>query len=243
MIKTFKKPLTFLMAFCMLFCFIGSFGNVTVNAATDRVSMYSREVYFAKYGFAQSYIYIQTKDNASNQQVYVHYNYIDGQDWQDAQATHFTTLPDGSKIWKASITSYNTKYAIKYVADGQTFWDNNNGNDYTNEIIGSAPITVKRWGGVSYNGECEINAVLKNYGYEKNVQVRYTENNWATYTDVPLSYNSTNTDGTENWLTKLTLEKSDTSGFQYCVYYQVNGQTYWANNFGQNYDSSYYIYH
>lgn len=83
---------------------------------------------------------------------------------------------------------------------------------------------------------------MKNYAYEKNVQVRYTQDNWATYTDVPLSYNSTNSDGSELWTVNLNLDDRGTSNFQYCVYYQVNGQTYWANNFGQNYDATYYMY-
>ncbi len=231
-----------LLVFSMLFCIVGTLGSVNANAATDRVSMYSREIYFVKYGYVISHIYIQTKDNASNQQVFVHYNYMDGEDWKDSHATYVTTLSDGSKIWKASITSFNTEYAIKYIADGQTYWDNNNGNNYTSEKIGAAPITANR-GNYPDFSRYAINATLRNYAYQKNVQVRYTEDNWATYTDVPLSYDSTNTDGTEEWSTTLSLDSSKADSFEYCIYYQVNGQTYWANNFGQNYDRWHYVNH
>ncbi len=235
--KTLKKLLSFLLALSMLFCFMGAMGSVSASAATDRVSMYLSDTEFSKYGITGRYVYIQTKDNASNQQVYVHYQYLEDQEWKDVQADYFTTLPDGSKIWRAYFQSIQTKYAIKYVADGQTFWDNNNGNDYTYEYLGVAPITVTRTG-ATYNGYA-IRAVVQNYAYEKNVVVRYTEDNWATYHDVPLSYEIQDEYGTEFWETTVPVNTSNLSGFEYCVYYQVNGQTYWANNFGQNYNSSY----
>lgn len=237
-----KKSLSVVLALSMLMSFFVLFANVKVNAATDRVSMYSTGIYFSKYGMTTREIYVQTKDNASDQHVYIHYNFMDGQDWEDEEATYVTTLSDGSKIWRAYVRSYNLKYAIKYVADGQTFWDNNNGQNYTHEEIGTAPITVRRGSYPYFNNTYNIEVLLKNYAYEKNVQVRYTQDNWATYSDVPLSYNSTNSDGSELWTVNLNLDDRGTSNFQYCVYYQVNGQTYWANNFGQNYDATYYMY-
>lgn len=235
MIKTtaFKKTLTFLLALSMLFCCAGTFGNVQASAATDKVSMYYFEPYFRSYG---AYVYIQTKDNASNQQVYVHYNDANTfGGWKDAEAEYITTLADGSKIWKAYTFSYDLEYAIKYVADGQTYWDNNNGNNYHKEILGTAPIKVNR----RYSGD--FNVTLQNYAYQKNVQIRYTEDNWKTYKDVPLSYQSTNSDGTENWSVDLKLDNNMTDEFHYCAYYQVNNQTYWENNLGENYDRNYYI--
>lgn len=230
-----KKSLTLLLAFSMTLCIFASFGNAKVSAATDRVSMYYANPYFVKYGMTTQEIYVQTKDNTSNQQVIIHYNYMDGKDWMDQEAECVTTLSDGSKIWMARIISYNLKYAIKYVADGEVFWDNNNGNDYTREKIGTAPITVVSQfpqGNYSYN----VSVLLQNYAYEKNVQLRYTEDNWNSYTDVPLHYDEANDSTTEWWSVDINLDSSKTSDFEYCVYYQVNGQTYWANNFGKNYD-------
>lgn len=237
----FKRALALVMTLSMLLCILGSFSILKASAITDNVSLYSSEVYFSKYGMSRRYIYVQTNDNASNQHVYVHYKYLEGQDWQDEEATYFTTLPDGSKIWKADIGSYSTEYAIKYVADGVTYWDNNNGNNYTHEKIGTAPITANR-SYSSYYGSFYINATLQNYAYDKVVKVRYTEDNWATYTDVPLKYSLTNSDGTEDWTTTLTLDSDKTDSFQYCIYYEVNNQTYWANNFGENYGYNYRVY-
>lgn len=238
-----KKSLSVFLTLSILVSFFGLFANIKVNAATDRVSMYSAGISFSKYGMTTREIYVQTNDSASDQHVYIHYNYMDGQDWLDREATYVTTLSDGTKIWKATVSSYNIQYAIKYVADGQVFWDNNNGQDYTREEIGTAPITVRRgvYPYTSYNNTYSIEVLLKNYAYEKNVQVRYTQDNWATYSDASLSYDSTNSDGTELWNVQLNLDDRGTSDFQYCIYYQVNGQTYWANNFGQNYDLQYYV--
>ena len=109
---------------------MGLFANVNVNASTDRVSMYSTGNVFSKYGITTREIYIKTTDNASDQHVYVRYEFLNGQEWQDEEATYVTTLDDGSKIWRASFNSYSAKYVIKYVADGQTYWANNFGQNY-----------------------------------------------------------------------------------------------------------------
>ena len=141
-----KKSVSLALAFTMLLSLFCIMSKTNVGAVTDRVSMYSSDVTFVKYGKVTRNIYIQTTDNASSQQVYVHYNYMSGEEWRDAQAEYFTTLSDGSKIFKASISSFNDEYAIKYISDGNEYWDNNNGNNYHDEKIGSAPITIDRYG-------------------------------------------------------------------------------------------------
>ncbi len=238
--RTIKKTVALLMALAMLVCCTAVLGTVQASADSGRVSMYLYEPVFSKYGSTSAYVYVQTKDNASNQEVYVHYNDIDGRDWLDSKAEYFTTLSDGSKIWKAHIASHNTEYAIKYVADGQTYWDNNNGKNYHHEYLGSAPITANRG---SFDDACNfvINATLQNYAYEKDVVVRYTDDNWATYKEAPMSYSSTNENGTELWTTKLSVDSDKRDSFEYCIRYTANGTTYWANNFGKNYDAYYYV--
>ncbi|MDD6434513.1 MAG: carbohydrate-binding protein, partial [Ruminococcus bromii] len=213
-----KKSVSLALAFTMLLSLFCIMSKTNVGAVTDRVSMYSSDVTFVKYGKVTRNIYIQTTDNASSQQVYVHYNYMSGEEWRDAQAEYFTTLSDGSKIFKASISSFNDEYAIKYISDGNEYWDNNNGNNYHDEKIGSAPITIDRYG-YQTGSQYVVNVVLKNYSYEKDVKVRYTEDNWATQHDVAMHYVSTNDDGTELWAATLNL--SNTSGriFEYCAYY------------------------
>ena len=223
-----------------MFCM---FGTASANAATARVSLYNSGVTFAKYGMTTSEIFVKTNDNANDQLVTVHYNYLDNFAWKDAKAEYVTTLDDGAKLWKAVITSYNTRYAIKYVADGETFWDNNNGKDYTTaDVLGTAPVTVQRLG-YQYGNTYQIDAVLQNYAYNKSVVVRYTTDGWKTYKDQNLGYKNTNDNGTETWTTTLNIDNTEIGQFEYAVRYNVYGTEYWANNLGDNYDVMYCIHH
>lgn len=241
MTKTSKasKITAIVLSLVMLLGAFAIAGTATASAATDRVSLYSSSVSFSKYGGATYEVYVKTNDNANNQTVTIHYNYLDTMGWQDTTAAYVTSLNDGSKIWKASFSSFNCKYAIKYEADGQIIWDNNNGKDYTgSDVVGTAPVAVERLG-YQYNTEnYQINAVLQNYAYHKNVFVRYTTDGWKSYQDKALNYVQTNANGSETWSTKVNANGSD---FQYAICYQVNGTEYWANNFGANYDGTYYI--
>ena len=235
-----KKAVALITAVCMLTALVAAFGMTSASAQTTDVSLYSTEVTFCKYGITARNIYVKTDCTSFHQSVTIHYNYLNGEEWRDAQAREFTTLSDGSKIWVATISSYNTEYAIKYVANGNTYWDNNNGQNYTDETCGTAPITVKRGGYFCmYNNT--VTAVLQNYAYDKEVVIRYTNDNWNTYQDEPLNYESTNDNGTENWATH-TVYVEDPDSFEFCVYYNVDGETYWANNFNQNYDTTYRVY-
>lgn len=214
-----------------------------VSASTaPRVSFYSMGGINTRHGITTYEVFVQTNDNANDQAVTIHYFYMPNLGWTDTKATYVTTLSDGSKIWRAVFTSYKCQFAIKYEADGEVFWDNNNGNDYTSaNVIGAAPIASERLSVYQFSGrDYTINAILKNFAYEKNVFVRYTTDGWNTYSDQALSYVNTNSDGTERWSTKLSLEGVNTSsGFEYAICYQVNGQEYWANYFGANYDINY----
>lgn len=245
---TSKKLIAAMLAIATLFGVVFAMGNATVvNAADDaKVQLYSMNRYFSKYGGSSYEVYVQTKDNAADQHVYIHYFYLSTMDWQDTEATYFTTLADGSKIWKAYFSSFNTQFAIKYVADGATYWDNNNGNDYTgSDNLGAAKVVSERLGYQYYTlSGFKINAILQNLAYNKEVFVRYTTNNWQSYQDVALSYSETNANGTETWTTYIydNLNVLETGDFQYAICYRVNGNEYWDNNFGANYDRTYHIY-
>ncbi len=217
----------------------------TVSAATDKVSMYSSGRTFTRQGISTYEVFIRTTDNAISQKVSVHYLYMPTLGWCDAQAEYVTTLEDGSKIWKADFTSYNGQYVIRYDADGETIWDNNNGNDYHGvKVIGTAPVSAERMSCLRSMRNYQINAVLQNYAYDKNVFVRYTTDGWNTYADQSLYYSNTNNDGTETWTTILSLESLQNSeDFEYAICYQVNGNTYWANYFGENYNFNYSIHY
>ncbi|GKX69002.1 carbohydrate-binding protein [Inconstantimicrobium mannanitabidum] len=82
---------------------------------------------------------------------------------------------------------------------------------------------------------------VKNLSYDKKVTVHYTYTGpqaGGPWKDVAATYVRTNaSDGYEIWKFE-TPETFDHYGFgqiQYCIKYEVNGQTYWDNNNGKNY--------
>ena len=236
------KIVAAITAICMLVSVFAAFGCVNASADTANVSLYFAELTFSKYGMSTRDIYVKTDGNSSNQAVTVHYHYYMNS-WVDEEAELFTTLSDGSKIWEASITSYDMQYAIKYVADGRTYWDNNHGSNYKNEPLGTAAVTVNRVNSIfSKDRPQTVTAVLQNYAYHKNVFVRVTNDGWNSYTDIPMSYSETNADGTENWTAPVTMTAKSYKDFEFCVCYQVNGREYWANNFGENYPDNYRVF-
>ena len=245
--KTFKanRAAAMLLTLAVLFSMFCIAGTTTANAYTDKVSLYSADVTFSHWGSESYEVYIQTKDNAQNQEVYVHYYANIAAGWRDAIAEYVTTLGDGSKIWKATFGTLGCQYVLKYVADGVTYWDNNNGQNYTGAKLGTAPVAAKRNFRSYDNTQYRIDAVLQNYAYNKNVFVRFTTDGWNTYSDQALSYNSTNDDGTELWTTYIDISDINSyeeyENFEYAICYRVNGTEYWANNFGSNYNYNYYI--
>ncbi len=242
--KTLKKLSAIVMSFAMLFGILPMLGcGITAKAASNPVKMYFMDFTFSKYGITDRNIYIQVDaGSAANKAVYVHYENIHEGVWQDAQASFVTKLDANTEIWKANVhgTGLGEEYAIKYIGDGQTYWDNNNGNNYTNsDLLGEANVSAQRlrFGNNGYY----LQVAVKNLAYNKIVKVRYTEDNWATYKDVDLQYKSAITGtNSELWDVTLNLDNASRDNFEFCVYYQVNGQTYWDNNFGSNYDISYY---
>ena len=239
--KTFKKIFAAIMVVAMICSVINIFSNkITANASTNPVQMYCTDHYFDKYGISSYTVYIQIAANsAGSKAVYVHHSsYYDG--WTDTEANFFTKLDDNTEIWKADISGVATnEFVIKYVGDGNIYWDNNNGQNYnSSDIIGAANVKALRR---NYYYRNSIRAVVKNLGYEKHVKVRYTLDNWQTYQDADMSYVDSNygVNG-ELWSVDLDLDQDNLDGFQFCICYEVNGQTYWDNNFGANYDKNYY---
>ena len=90
-----------------------------------------------------------------------------------------------------------------------------------------------------YYGDPNPSVTLKNYGYEKNVKVIYTLDNWNTQGSYELEYDKTLENGNEIWDGEVPSEIKGKT-IEYYISYTVNGQTYYDSNFGENYSS--YVY-
>lgn len=239
----FKKVSSVIMVFALLLGLLTVSNNtITAKAADSPVKMYCCEGQTIYHGINNYKVYIQiAAGSAGSKSVYVHYR-VNSYDWTDVSAAFLTKLNPETEIWVASISgSELTDYAIKYVGDGNVYWDNNNGKNYQfSQPLGVANIKALRYGSKTPS-YYQIYAAVKNLAYNKVVKVRYTEDNWATYQEAELDYNhSISNSDTEIWCTTLTLDPTKTDQFYYCLSYEVNGQIYWDNNFGQNYNYYYY---
>ena len=242
--KILKKLSAFMLITTMLSGIFGISDNgITANASDNPVQMYFCDHQLAYHGAVQFSVYVQVDANsATNKAVSIHHKLDSSGVWSDTDATYVTRLDANTEIWKADIASYDevsVEYAIKYIGDGNTYWDNNGGNNYKfKNILGTANVKAGRYRTTSSG--IYMNANVKNLAPTKKVIIRYTLDNWNTYHDAELEYVAA-TPGTnsETWSIDLEIDGFNSNSFQYCVKYEVNGQTYWDNNFGANYDSSY----
>lgn len=77
-----------------------------------------------------------------------------------------------------------------------------------------------------------------NLAFEKRVTLRYSVNNWTTFSDTPASYVPDSSDGlTDRFHFKVAIPAYLESGgtLQFAVRYCVGGQEFWDNNDGNNY--------
>ncbi|MBU5317560.1 CBM21 domain-containing protein [Clostridium bornimense] len=75
---------------------------------------------------------------------------------------------------------------------------------------------------------------VKNISYEKNVTVHYKNFNSDQWLDQSAEYVKSLGDGYEIW--KASISNYGTNVESFCIKYEVNGNTYWDNNDGKNYN-------
>ena len=239
--KVMKKLLSVAMAAALAIGAVAFGGSdVTANAASNPVRMHSTEITFCKYGFTHYNVYIEVDANsASNKEVYVHHSTYD-QGWINTEATFYAMKDSNTEIYKATVTGMSaTEFVLKYVADGRVYWDNNYGKNYqATDMVGTAEVKALPLRSAMY-GTYTVQASVKNIAYHKVVKVRYTEDNWATYKEAELKYNYS-VAGTDSEIWSTEIKVQDSSSLQFSISYTVNGRTYWDNNFGFNYDRSFY---
>lgn len=195
---------------------------------------------------------IMVKDLAYDKNVIVHYTY-DDITWHDVPAYFVKNLGNGEQLWSFNTPkteksfshqiNYYCKFAIRYEVNGQTYWDNNGGSNYevrTSTTTGNKPVVLGRREIRPFdvnitNARFSGFLFAKNLGYDKEITVRYTTDNWATYHEVNAQYEPYSTEyGQEKWKFFVYGDFSNQT-IEYAVRYKVNGQTYWDNNFGDNY--------
>jgi hypothetical protein len=191
-------------------------------------------------------------------------------------AIHYVQ-PDGTWVerplsWQKNFTGYDlftrtdntfstTEFVIRYTVSGQTFWDNNGGANYhvdsgwPNTVGGNVILnraTARRGsqaggGFVFTTSWVEGEIFVKNLSFQKQVGIRLSANEWATFQDTHASFNgnvsvAVGLSQVEIWKFKtpeLNLDQSS-ANFRFAVFYnnQNSGEWFWDNNFGQDYTLS-----
>lgn len=218
---------------------------VPASAVTQQVSLiYAKPVYEAMAVGAEGYV--EVENIGLDKTVTIHYS-TDGTNWADVQAEYFKATQGNYEAWKFKVPSVSVgmrgsatiQFAIKYEVNGQTYWDSNSGANYVVKAgynvtaqydFGNGGIT--HWYDSVLSEGIQIETQLKNLGFNKDVRVRYTTDDWATYQEAEGKYVRT-LDGSniEHW----SILVPTTEPFEYAISYTVNGTTYWDNNFGANY--------
>jgi len=229
---------------------IGIFAMVpSASAVSDRPV----KLIYAKPGHTSSGVtatgYVEVENIAYNKSVTIHYSF-DGTDWLDCAAEYYKPTWGNYEAWKFETTGkpallsqvgiVTIQFAIKYEVNGQTYWDNNNGNNYFVKVNKYLPDQFDFGvGGVAnyyanvYNGATEGYLQLKDLGDSKDVKVIYTTDNWSTSNQVNAQEQySFYQSEVEMW--EFTLPTTS-SNLKYKLSYTVNGTTYVDDNFGNYY--------
>lgn len=229
-----------ILSLCLAAASVVSMPAAKASAASQPVQLkYAHYWLFPVYGSDYNNdMEIDVQKLGTDKQVTIHFT-TDGTNWSDDIATYVKDDPNNSgyEIWsfKGVSTVAMKSFAVKYVVNGTTYWDNNNGNDYTftqynsnvNDGIVLGNDTVKY---IPYNGYDMGGIFVKNLGYAKTVNVRYSTDNWATYTDIAASYDSSPSSSIDEFSMPVIPV-----GAQFAISYTTNGTTYWDNNNGSNY--------
>lgn len=156
----------------------------------------------------------------------------------------------------------SAQFVLRFTVPGATYWDNNNGTDYTigtfrGRVGGSvmlkqatARIGSEAGGGFVFTTSwLEAEVYVANLSYNKRVAIRYSADGGITWADAAGSYAgkvqavASTVDDVEIWKIKTPTYNLNTAApaFRFSIFYEQRdpgadfGKTWWDNNFGQDY--------
>jgi hypothetical protein len=227
--------------------------------------------------YSRSYIrektfYVEVANIGFVKQVIVRHKMTDGS-WKDFNLSYLKPADANTEIWYYEINygvgtpqaanfaqnAFLDEFAIKYVVNGQEYWDNNNGKNYNifnytatdglymqDGLHVSADTYRSKFICGGNKNNLQVFADLRNIAFKKEVTLVYTTDNWATVLRAPFSFANTYAFGGDNffinpsarnfekWVVNLSTPRT-ISSVQYAISYKVNGVEYWDNNYTRNY--------
>ncbi len=271
-----KKYVFFLMSLIILSCTTED-DTVSNVKSSDQISLKTtNEVSLVKawtaYGNYRGYTSYSRKFTVRvanlnvDKTVSIFHEKIDGS-WEEIPLAYQFNIDDQNEIWTGESTNegfgvsqiYGNEFVVKYEVNGDTYWDNNNGENYTMSrqegyFFAQPDLNVSvdaDFSSIFYVPSYDQNSInvtvdVRNLAPEKEVGVVYTTDGWQTQDYFSLTYRafwnngplflvqSPNNFGVERWTGNVQVDKAANT-VEFAVVYKVNGQEYWDNNYGKNY--------
>jgi len=162
----------------------------------------------------------------------------------DRGATFQESLPDGRELWRLTTGDEMIEFVAKYAVSGTTFFDNNGGTNYKqpqvfdefDALLGRVPEVVHGTSGFSDLTHITVTVAVKNLAFAKQVGIVFTTNNWASSGVASGIFSHMLKSGDEVWTVLAPVGTAKRVDF--AIFYRVNGQEFWDNNFWRNYTLS-----
>jgi hypothetical protein len=161
------------------------------------------------------------------------------------------SVPNNNEVWQVHVnTTEIDAFDVRYQVAGSTYWDNNGGFNYALDTaaahtdgIGTAVVgpnlRAVAWG-VDPSGTLNVDVLIKNLAFVKQVAIVFTVNGWLTFSNALGSFQrmfppSTLPHQIQSELWKISVPVTAGPSRKFAVFYTVGGFTYWDNNFGLDY--------
>ena len=218
---------------------------------------------FAGGGFSGSFTPLSAKvqNLAFAKDVSVHYT-PDGTTWKDVALSYSPPHFGDYDLFAGTVNDQVSQFVVRYAVAGQVFYDNNAGQNYRffsnlatvggNVVLYSA--TARRGtqagGGFTFTTSwLEGEILVNNLAFAKDVGVRLSADGGLSWNDTHGSFAGDHTadgifvgSGAEVWKFKSPELNLDNSSplFRFAVFYRnlSSGETFWDNNFAQDYKLS-----
>jgi hypothetical protein len=192
---------------------------------------YQKDVRFRWWGY--------NMDPQDTQAVYLRSSNCNQEIWHIVSPTR--------RVWSHAGSSEPIRFAINYQVSGESYWDNNRGQDYSVQLyaspssrfsLGALKVLLldASTGGSSFKGSI----VVKHLGNVKRIQVIYTTDGWTHFQAIEASY-CWGEQQQEDWEFSAppgSLGDAVFDEIRFAIKYEVNDITYWDNNAGLDYSVS-----
>lgn len=174
--------------------------------------------------------------------------------WSFNPCDFSNSVPGNLEIWVGGWDQGTPpdQFDVEYEVLGNIYWDNNGGYNYgldvaaaggadgvNTSVIGPNLLVVGS-SEVDSAGNLNVDVLVKNIAFTKQVAIVYTTDNWLTFLYAFGTYSRSFSPGNaphqlQTGLWTVTAPVGTGKTGQFAAFYTVAGATYWDNNFGSNY--------